>query len=120
MSEFVNGRINNNGDVVLNFLDTSGRKAKPVGITIDYATPKNILDSSSEYLKSIGGLEQAEKQLLPKGHVVINDEVFQAPFRVGRKNNRAILDKIGKELVIFSKGGEKMAENYCEFLNSNQ
>jgi len=43
---------------------------------------------------------------------------FTPPFRVGRKQNRAVLDSNAKELVIFPKGQEQMANNYCDFLNA--
>ena len=43
---------------------------------------------------------------------------FIPPFRVGKKQNRAVLDGLGHEFVIFPKGTEDMALEYCEFLNS--
>jgi len=43
---------------------------------------------------------------------------FEKPFRVGRKQNRAVLDGNGLEVVVFAKGLEEMAQQYCDFLNS--
>lgn len=43
---------------------------------------------------------------------------FKPPFRVGRKQSRAVLDSVGREVVVFPKGQEGMAVEYCEFLNS--
>lgn len=44
--------------------------------------------------------------------------VFKPPFRVGKKQSRAVLDSLGHEVVVFPKGLESMALEYCEFLNS--
>lgn len=46
--------------------------------------------------------------------------VFSPPFRVGRKQMRAVLDANGKEVVIFPKGLEDYAREYAGFLNSNR
>ena len=43
---------------------------------------------------------------------------FERPFRVGRKQQRAVVDKNGHEVVIFAKGLESMAGDYVKFLNS--
>ena len=45
------------------------------------------------------------------------EEKFNPPFRLGKKNNRAVLDSSGKELVIFQKGSENYAKAYVDFLN---
>jgi hypothetical protein len=42
---------------------------------------------------------------------------MKAPFRLGRKQKRAVLDSEGNEIVIFPKGREEYAELYVEFLN---
>lgn len=42
---------------------------------------------------------------------------FSPPFRVGRKQRRAVLDSKGLEVVIFPTGLECMAELYCLALN---
>jgi phosphoserine phosphatase len=44
--------------------------------------------------------------------------VFIPPFRVGRKQMRAVLDAKGAEVVIFPKGLENYAKEYADFLNS--
>ena len=44
--------------------------------------------------------------------------VFLPPFRVGRKQMRAVLDAKGMEVVIFPKGLEAYAKEYTDFLNS--
>jgi hypothetical protein len=44
--------------------------------------------------------------------------VFIPPFRVGRKQMRAVLDAKGAEVVIFPKGLERYAKEYADFLNS--
>ena len=43
---------------------------------------------------------------------------FERPFRVGRKQQRAVVDKNGHEVVVFAKGLESMADDYVKFLNS--
>ena len=40
------------------------------------------------------------------------------PFRVGKKQGRAILDVNGLEVVIFPKGSEDFAADFCEWLNA--
>lgn len=40
------------------------------------------------------------------------------PFRVGKKQGRAILDVNGLEVVIFPKGSEGFATDFCEWLNA--
>lgn len=42
---------------------------------------------------------------------------FIPPFRVGKKQGRAVLDSNGHEVVVFPNGLEDMAQEYCEFLN---
>ena len=39
-------------------------------------------------------------------------------FRVGIKQKRVVMFPNGKELVIFPVGKEKMAQEYCDFLNN--
>jgi hypothetical protein len=45
---------------------------------------------------------------------------FNLPYRVGKKQKRAVLDCEGKEVVVFSGGREKEAQEYCDFLNSKE
>lgn len=39
-------------------------------------------------------------------------------YRLGRKQNRVILNETGHEVVIFHKGNEKLAERVCKFMNN--
>lgn len=41
------------------------------------------------------------------------------PFRLGKKQKRAVLDKYGNEVVIFPKGKEKQAAEYVEVINKH-
>jgi hypothetical protein len=42
------------------------------------------------------------------------------PFRLGKKQKRAILDSNGKEIVLFPKGMEIYAAEFVEFLNKKK
>lgn len=42
---------------------------------------------------------------------------FKPPFRVGKKQGRAVLDAEGKEVVVFPKGCEGMATEYASMYN---
>lgn len=44
-------------------------------------------------------------------------EQFATPFRIGKKQARAVLDANGKEVVVFPKGREVLAKEYVEFIN---
>lgn len=46
--------------------------------------------------------------------------VFVPPFRVGKKQLRAVLDAKGKEVVIFPIGLESYAKEYADFLNKTR
>jgi hypothetical protein len=48
------------------------------------------------------------------------DPKFTPPFRVGRKQNRAVLDSKGLEVVIFPKGNELQAKLYVDYLNQHE
>ncbi len=43
---------------------------------------------------------------------------FIPPFRIGKKQNRAVLDSRGYEVVVFPKGMESYAKEYVDFLNA--
>jgi len=45
------------------------------------------------------------------------DITFTPPFRVGRKQKRAVLDATGKQVVLFPMGLEDYAQDYAEYLN---
>jgi hypothetical protein len=42
---------------------------------------------------------------------------FTPPYRVGRKQKRAILDSNGLEVGVFKTGSESEAQRYCDYLN---
>lgn len=42
---------------------------------------------------------------------------FMPPYRVGKKQKRAVLDANGKEIVVFPKGLEDFALEYSQHLN---
>ena len=44
---------------------------------------------------------------------------FILPFRLGKKQNRAVLDANGQEVVIFPKGCEYLASKYVELINDS-
>lgn len=44
------------------------------------------------------------------------DPKYTPPFRVGRKQGKAVLDANGRE-VIFFKDSEEQAKKYCDYLN---
>jgi len=46
------------------------------------------------------------------------EKIFKPPFRLGRNQDRAILDSDGIQVIVFPKGQEKMAADYCSFLNT--
>lgn len=45
---------------------------------------------------------------------------FKSPFRLGKKQERAVLDSLGHELVVFPKNRENFAEEYVHFLNQSR
>jgi hypothetical protein len=45
------------------------------------------------------------------------EKEFVKPFRLGKKQQRAVLDTNGRELIVFPKGREQYALEYVEFLN---
>jgi hypothetical protein len=46
-----------------------------------------------------------------------DSSIYTPPFRLGRKQLRAVLDSTGKEVVIFPVGGEIQAQLYVNYLN---
>jgi len=48
---------------------------------------------------------------------LFNVNVHVPPFRIGKKQTRAVLDSNGKEIVIFPKGSEELAVEYANHLN---
>ena len=48
-----------------------------------------------------------------------DSEKYKPPFRVGKKQEKAVLDGKGKEVIFFSES-KKQAKLYCDFLNGYQ
>jgi hypothetical protein len=46
------------------------------------------------------------------------DKICIPPYRVGKKQKRTVLNGKGHEVVVFPKGLEIMAEEFCQFLNN--
>lgn len=46
-------------------------------------------------------------------------KTFKLPFRIGKKQNRAVLDANGHEIVIFPKDCEYLANQYVNIINEN-
>ena len=44
---------------------------------------------------------------------------FILPFRLGKKQNRAVLDSNGQEVVVFPKGCEYLASEYVQLINDS-
>lgn len=60
---------------------------------------------------------EAENELLNIANVSNRfDPKYTPPFRVGRKQGKAVLDANGRE-VIFFKDSEEQAKKYCHYLN---
>lgn len=47
-------------------------------------------------------------------------KLFAPPFRVGKKQGRAVLDSNGHEVVVFPNGLEDMAQKFCDHLNNSR
>ena len=43
---------------------------------------------------------------------------FKTPFRLGKKQNRAVLDADGHQVMVFNKGLEYLAEEYVNLINN--
>lgn len=44
---------------------------------------------------------------------------YKFPFRVGRKQSRAVLDADGIQIVVFNQGYEELAQLTCDLLNAH-
>lgn len=63
-------------------------------------------------------IQDAERYMLPAAAVqTLLPKTFVPPFRVGKRQGRAILDANGHELGIFATGYEAEAQRYCNYLN---
>lgn len=54
----------------------------------------------------------------PLNYLKYDAEVFTPPFRLGRKQQRAVLDSLGKEVVIFPPNSAIQASLYVNYLNN--
>jgi hypothetical protein len=63
--------------------------------------------------------DEAQNQPSFLGAVIsrFDSEVFVPPFRLGRKQKRAILDAKGREVIIMPHNSEIQAQMYCDYLN---
>jgi len=61
--------------------------------------------------------EEQEPSLI--GGVIsrFDSDVFTSPFRVGRKQQRAILDSNGLLVILMPHNSQKQAQMYCDYLN---
>ncbi len=46
-----------------------------------------------------------------------DSDIFVPPFRLGKKQKRAVLDSRGREVIIMPHNSEKQAQMYCDYLN---
>lgn len=56
------------------------------------------------------------KQLIIYGENNRFDPKYTPPFRVGKKQGKAVLDATGREVIFFS-DSEEQAKKYCNYLN---
>lgn len=74
------------------------------------------LENESNKLK--GYIEELEKKLTITDVVKRYDaNKYTPPFRVGRKQGKAVLDSKGLEVVFFM-DSEEQAKMYCDYLNN--
>lgn len=64
--------------------------------------------------------KDSKNQEIPTDANNVLAPVFLPPFKVGRKQMRAVLDAKGMEVVIFPKGLESYAKEYADFLNNTR
>lgn len=74
--------------------------------------------NSTIYYLFMKGIEEVLTN--PEKYGLMAKPTYTAPCRVGRKQGRAVLDKDGIEIVIFPKGKEADAIEYCNFINSKE
>ena len=69
-------------------------------------------------LKSATADDITSNQTIAKPNVVRRfDNAFTPPFRLGKKQKRAILDANGIEVIIMPHNNENQAQMYCDYLN---
>ena len=74
---------------------------------------KECIDELEEVLITTATLQQREGERY-------DATMFTPPFRIGRKQKRAILDTNGKEVILMPHNSEKQAQMYCDYLNGQQ
>jgi hypothetical protein len=81
-------------------------------------TGKIYIMKTEEYFNE-GTPFESMKPALSKTAVIsrFDSDVFVPPFRLGRKQKRAILDARGIEVIIMPHNSEKQAQMYCDYLN---
>ena len=62
------------------------------------------------------GIYQTDEELIEEYVESRYDKKFTPPFRVGRKQGRAVLDSKGIEVIVFP-NSEEQAQKYCDYLN---
>jgi hypothetical protein len=83
---------------------------------IKYALSHNNESQAIRMIEQYGHGKQ--KQTEPLNIAVVSsrfDDIYTHPFRVGRKQGRAVLDAKGNAVVFLAT--EKQAELYCTYLN---
>lgn len=90
---------------------------------------ESLIDAETFYTQKISLIEEAkvmeaEREAKYNGMFEIgirfDSELFTPPFRLGRKQKRAILDSKGREVIIMPHNSEKQAKLYCDYLNGNK
>jgi hypothetical protein len=68
---------------------------------------------------SINVEAQTSSQTIAKPNVIrrFDSDVFTPPFRVGRKQKKAILDGNGIAVIVMPHKSELQAQLYCDYLN---
>jgi len=81
-----------------------------------YSFEVNWLKNKNKQLEK--DKEELQKQLTSNGVVKHYDvNKYTPPFRVGRKQGKAVLDSKGLEVVFFMHS-EEQAKMYCDYLNN--
>jgi hypothetical protein len=50
----------------------------------------------------------------------MKNTTHKPPFRVGKRQGRAVLDANGHTIAIFKKGCEDLAQEYCDIINARE
>lgn len=93
-------------DAYLNILNIAKSK-----MSYEKVTMKNLFEGGAQNVGTC-----IEKEDLPT-FARRFDNAFTPPFRLGKKQKRAILDANGIELIIMPHNNENQAQMYCDYLN---